>query len=136
MELTGKESNEIPVFLERLLAALPRMHEHHCGKGYRGGFVERLQEGTWFGHIVEHVCLEFDRLGGNFGQSRQNGRGRAGGDIRGGRRVPFRASNAPADRDLRRVRRIAGGRPYALDERIAEVTDIVARHELGPSTRS
>jgi cyanophycin synthetase len=58
MELTGKESNEIPGFLERLLAALPRMYEHHSGKGYRGGFVERLQEGTWFGHIVEHVCLE------------------------------------------------------------------------------
>src|SRR4051812_23774102 len=63
-DLAGKESYEPPGFVERLLAALPGVQDHHCGKGRAGGFVERLHEGTWFGHIVEHVCLELtDRAG-------------------------------------------------------------------------
>lgn len=63
-ELAGKESYDIPGFIERLLAALPGVHDHHCAKGRPGGFVERLYEGTYFGHIVEHVCLELtDRAG-------------------------------------------------------------------------
>src|SRR3954451_15816006 len=57
-DLTGKESYELPGFIDRLLAALPGVRENFCGKGYAGGFVERLYEGTYFGHIVEHVCLE------------------------------------------------------------------------------
>src|SRR5206468_11109375 len=56
--LAGKESYEIPGFIERLLEALPGIREHVCSKGYAGGFVERLYQGTYFGHIVEHVCLE------------------------------------------------------------------------------
>ena len=38
-ELTGKESYELPGFIDRLLAALPGVREHYCGKGYAGGFV-------------------------------------------------------------------------------------------------
>src|SRR4051794_13216837 len=63
-DLAGRESYEAPGFVERLLAALPGINDHHCAKGRPGGFVERLHEGTWFGHIVEHVCLELtDRAG-------------------------------------------------------------------------
>ena len=57
-DLAGRESYEIPGFNERLLRLLPGLQEHHCGLGRRGGFVERLKGGTWFGHIVEHVALE------------------------------------------------------------------------------
>src|SRR3954451_7915691 len=57
-DLTEKESYEIPGFIERLIATLPGVQEHHCGLGRHGGFVERLDGGTWFGHIVEHVALE------------------------------------------------------------------------------
>src|SRR4051812_160732 len=57
-DLVGKESYQIPGFIDRLIATLPGVHEHHCGLGRRGGFVERLRGGTWFGHIVEHVALE------------------------------------------------------------------------------
>src|SRR5688572_17798973 len=56
--LAGIESYEVPGFNDRLLSLLPGIHEHHCGLGRRGGFVERLQGGTWFGHVVEHVALE------------------------------------------------------------------------------
>src|SRR4051794_21938454 len=63
-DLTGKESYEVPGFMDRLIAALPGIREHYCGLGRPGGFVERLRGGTYFGHIVEHVALELtDRVG-------------------------------------------------------------------------
>src|SRR5215208_6974180 len=57
-DLYERESHEPPGFVGRLLALLPGLREHHCSKGYAGGFVERLHEGTYFGHTVEHVALE------------------------------------------------------------------------------
>ena len=63
-ELYEKESCELPGFVERLLAVVPGLREHHCSKGYAGGFVERLNEGTYFGHTVEHVTLELAGLAG------------------------------------------------------------------------
>lgn len=50
-DLNEKEGYEIPGFIDRLLACLPGLREHHCSKGRAGGFVERLREGntsaTW-----------------------------------------------------------------------------------------
>jgi cyanophycinase len=63
-ELNEKESYEIPGFIDRLLECLPGLREHHCAKGRPGGFVERLHEGTYFGHTVEHVALELTTLAG------------------------------------------------------------------------
>ncbi|WP_073975533.1 cyanophycin synthetase, partial [Erythrobacter donghaensis] len=45
-------------FAERLLAALPGLRRHRCSRGRPGGFAERLREGTWLGHVAEHVALE------------------------------------------------------------------------------
>src|SRR5919205_3405876 len=63
-ELAGRETREFEGFEERLLAALPGLLEHHCSRGRAGGFVERLREGTYFGHVVEHVTLELTGLAG------------------------------------------------------------------------
>jgi len=49
-------------FTDQLLAALPGLQRHHCSLGHPGGFVERLREGTWLGHVVEHVALELQAL--------------------------------------------------------------------------
>src|SRR3954468_17478659 len=62
--LAGKESYEVPGFVDRLLATLPGLHEHNCSRGHPGGFVERLHEGTYFGHITEHVCIELSQHAG------------------------------------------------------------------------
>src|SRR5829696_7007883 len=78
-ELAGRESREFENLNERLLAALPGLSEHHCSKGYAGGFVERLNEGTYFGHTVEHVTLELAGLAGckaTHGKTRYSGEGR------------------------------------------------------------
>ena len=48
-------SNKIDGLTERLTSWLPSLIEHRCGVGERGGFIERLQEGTWAAHILEHI---------------------------------------------------------------------------------
>ncbi|MFW6264054.1 MAG: cyanophycin synthetase [Cyanobacteriota bacterium] len=73
-ELSEKLSNEIPGFYEGLVKALPSLMEHYCSRGHRGGFLERVQEGTMMGHIIEHVALELQELAGmpvGFGRTRE-----------------------------------------------------------------
>jgi cyanophycin synthetase len=55
-------SNRLPGFTERLLSLLPGLHEHGCSFHERGGFVHRLEEGTWLGHVAEHIALELQTL--------------------------------------------------------------------------
>ena len=62
-------------FLEPLLAHLPGLHEHGCSYREPGGFVRRLreEEGTWLGHVMEHVALELQNVAGSdvtFGRTR------------------------------------------------------------------
>ncbi|RPI17554.1 MAG: cyanophycin synthetase [Ignavibacteriae bacterium] len=64
-ELEYKPSNEIKDFNESLLKYIPSLETHGCSYGYPGGFVKRLQEGTWMGHVVEHVAIEIQCLVGN-----------------------------------------------------------------------
>src|SRR6201996_8260033 len=61
-ELTGRETSDVPGFAERLLRSLPGLIEHHCAAGAPGGFVSRLREGTYFGHVTEHVCIELSQM--------------------------------------------------------------------------
>ena len=72
--LEDHPSNTIPGFTDRLTTLLPALIEHHCGVGERGGFIQRLTEGTWAGHVLEHVVIELLNLAGmptGFGQTRR-----------------------------------------------------------------
>ena len=65
-------------FIDPLLEALPGLHEHGCSYGEPGGFVRRLREdeGTWIGHVWEHVALELQNVAGanvTFGKTRGAG---------------------------------------------------------------
>ncbi|MDP3438830.1 MAG: cyanophycin synthetase, partial [Azonexus sp.] len=67
-------TNKLPGFTERLTAWLPSLVEHRCSYNEHGGFLRRLQEGTWIGHVLEHVALELMTLGGlpdGFGRTRE-----------------------------------------------------------------
>jgi cyanophycin synthetase len=75
-ELEESPSNTLPGFVDRLCAWLPTLSEHRCGYDEPGGFVRRLQEGTWPAHILEHVTLELQNLAGipgGFGKARGAG---------------------------------------------------------------
>ncbi|MDQ3224943.1 MAG: cyanophycin synthetase, partial [Gemmatimonadota bacterium] len=67
-----------PAFTDALLQALPGLHDHTCSYGKKGGFVRRLTEGdgTWMGHILEHVAIELQNVAGEtvtFGKTRSHG---------------------------------------------------------------
>ncbi|WP_053361965.1 cyanophycin synthetase [Bacillus sp. FJAT-27251] len=63
-ELEYQPSNIITGFQEKLLALLPGLRQHTCSLGYEGAFVDRLTEGTWMGHILEHMAIELQNLAG------------------------------------------------------------------------
>ncbi|MGZ5354678.1 MAG: cyanophycin synthetase, partial [Actinomycetota bacterium] len=72
-------TNRIPGFVDGLLAMLPGVGEHSCSLGKRGGFRERLEEGTWLGHVAEHIALELQReSGANVYRGKTRGAGETG----------------------------------------------------------
>lgn len=66
-------SDKFPGFVERITAVLPDLQKHECGLHKPGGFIERLQTGTYLGHIVEHITLELQTMVGfpvSYGRAR------------------------------------------------------------------
>jgi cyanophycin synthetase len=134
-DLEDCPSNTIPGFYERLTAWLPGLIEHRCGIGERGGFLQRLREGTWPAHIMEHVMIELQNLAGvqtGFGKARQTGQ-------RGVYKLVVRAryeevSRAAlfASRDL--VMAAIEDRSYDVAATVAELNDLAENVGLGPST--
>ncbi|MES2681595.1 MAG: cyanophycin synthetase [Bacteroidota bacterium] len=75
-ELEELPTNKIPGFLSRMKAMVPSLQTHRCSKDYPGGFFERVEEGTWMGHVIEHIALEIQSLAGmecGFGRTRSTG---------------------------------------------------------------
>ncbi|HSV40375.1 MAG TPA: cyanophycin synthetase [Nocardioidaceae bacterium] len=58
-------TNSMPGFTDELLTLLPGLRDHSCSRGRRGGFVERLNEGTWLGHVAEHTALALQQVVGH-----------------------------------------------------------------------
>ncbi|MEY4524169.1 MAG: hypothetical protein RIR27_1245, partial [Pseudomonadota bacterium] len=76
-DLEDYPSDLIPGFYDRLSKCLPSLHEHRCSYGEPGGFLKRVEEGTWPGHILEHLTIELQNLAGiagGFGRARDGGR--------------------------------------------------------------
>jgi cyanophycin synthetase len=136
-DLVEKESYEIPGFIDRLLSLLPGMREHHCSLGRPGGFTERLREGTCFGHVVEHVALELTEHAGApsfHGKTREAGE--PGCYIVA---VEYRAEEGTRfllETAVELVEALVRGEGFPLEERLEQARSIIARTELGPSTRA
>ena len=134
-ELEDYPSNLLPGFTTRLTTWLPGLIEHHCGVGYHGGFIERLNEGTWAGHILEHVVLEVQSLAGmktGFGKTRSTGE-------HGVYKMAFRTRDnvvgrAALEVSHRLLMAAINDEPFDLPGAIATLTDMVDRLCLGPST--
>jgi len=63
-EYESKPSDKIAGFTDRLVTLIPTLHEHRCSIGKPGGFIQRLQNGTWASHIIEHIAIELQCLAG------------------------------------------------------------------------
>lgn len=54
-------TDTLPGFTDRLVELMPGLERHTCSLGHRGGFIERLKDGTWLGHVLEHVALQLQQ---------------------------------------------------------------------------
>jgi len=133
--LEDSPSNTLPGFYERLTEWIPTLVEHRCGVGERGGFLERLREGTWPGHILEHVTIELQNLAGmqsGFGKARST-------PVRGIYKVVVRSRNEQvshaalhAARDL--ILAAIRNEPFDVAGTVANLHEMVDSLCLGPST--
>jgi cyanophycin synthetase len=134
-ELEDRPSNTIPGFYERLLALLPGLAQHRCGVGEVGGFLERLRDGTWAGHILEHICLELQTQAGmptGFGKTRMT-------SVHGVYKMAFRTRHEEVGRATLNAGRelilcAIEDRPYDIKATIARLRELCDRVCLGPST--
>ncbi len=134
-ELEDLPSDKLPGLYERLTDLLPGLVEHHCGVGERGGFLQRLREGTWAGHILEHVVIELQNMAGvqtGFGQTRST-------PVRGVYKMVFRARDEQVARraltlghDLLMV--AVNGGQFDVAAAVHELRELVDDLCLGPST--
>jgi len=128
-------SNLLPGFPERLRAWLPGLIEHRCSYEERGGFLRRLDEGTWPGHILEHVTLELQTMAGlpsGYGRARETSRV-------GVYEVVVQAWHDEIARfallEARELMMAAiEDRPYDIDSTAAKLRRMVDKLWLGPST--
>ena len=75
-DLEEKPTDKIPGFYERITTLIPSLYKHRCSEDHEGGFYERLERGTWMGHVIEHIALEIQTLAGmdtGFGRTRTTG---------------------------------------------------------------
>lgn len=128
-------SNTIEGLADRLLALLPGLDSHHCGVGEVGGFVQRLREGTWAGHVLEHCVIELLNLAGmptGFGQTRSTSK-------TGVYRMVFRARNrATAEAALGHghalLQAALNNEPFDVPAAVKALHEVVDATWLGPST--
>ncbi len=136
-EMEERPSNKIDGFSERLEAMFPTMYEHRCSVGEPGGFFERVVDGTWMGHIIEHIALEIQTLAGmdtGFGRTRGYGE-------EGVYNVVFSyleedAGRYAAKAAVRICEALIEGKDYDLEDDIQEMRVLRENQRLGPSTGS
>jgi len=136
-ELEERPTNLIDGFLDRMQALMPSLFEHRCSEGVPGGFFSRVKEGTWMGHVIEHIALELQTLAGmetGFGRTRES-------DKKGVYHVVFsyyeaKAGIYTAKAAVKIAEALITGEPYDLETDIQNLREIRENERLGPSTGS
>ena len=138
LDLEGMEqrpTNKIAGFRERLEAMFPTLIEHRCSVGTPGGFFERVDEGTWMGHVIEHIALEMQTLAGmDTGFGRTRGTGKEGEYYVCISYMEEDAGVYAARASVRVAEALAEGKEYDLAEDIMKLREIREDTRLGPST--
>lgn len=137
----GKWANyttkDVPYFTEKLVCLLPGLQEHHCSRGRPGGFIERLKEGTYFGHVIEHVAIELQGLAGypvNYGSTR-------GTEEEGKYNIIFaykakEGAIIAGNLALKLVKSLLEGKEFAVEDGVKKIQQEITCNQLGPSTKA
>jgi cyanophycin synthetase len=136
-ELEHRPSNTIEGFYERLKQLLPSMYSHRCSPGVPGGFFQRVEQGTWMGHVIEHIALEIQTLAGmetGFGRTRET-------KTPGTYNVVFnyleeKVGIFAAETAVKIAEALIAGNDYELEKDIQQMRELRENTRLGPSTGS
>lgn len=136
-EMEERPSNLIEGFTDRLVEMMPTLYTHRCSEGVEGGFIMRLRDGTWAGHIVEHIALELQTLVGTsvgYGKTRSAGPAGVYNVIYSyiEEKVGLEAGRAA----IRIVEHLSSGAPLNFEEELAALSRILDDVAYGPSTQS
>ncbi|MBZ9728062.1 cyanophycin synthetase [Salegentibacter sp. JZCK2] len=132
-----RPTNKIAGFGESMERLLPSLKSHTCSVGVEGGFLMRVKEGTWLGHVVEHIALELQTLAGmdcGFGRTRST-------NVKGIYHVIFsyiieKAGIYAARAAVNLVECLLSELDYKVDNDIQELQRLYNREKLGPTTLS
>ncbi|WP_108646569.1 cyanophycin synthetase [Polynucleobacter rarus] len=135
-ELEDYPSDKIPGFYDRLVNKLPSLVEHRCSYEERGGFLKRVEEGTWPVHIMEHLTLELQGLAGfagGFGRARET-------TNRGIYKLIVASPHEQVTRKAIEYARqlllsLIQDQPFDLEPCIEDLRELIDDLCLGPSTR-
>ncbi len=136
-EIENYPTNKIDGFAERLEALIPSLYTHECSEGRPGGFFHRVEEGTWMGHVIEHIALEIQTLAGmdcGYGRTRST-------KEEGVYHVVFsyeieQAGLYTAEAAVNIAEALIKNEAYDLEKDIEELKYLKARYSFGPSTGS
>ncbi|MGB5271376.1 MAG: cyanophycin synthetase [Eudoraea sp.] len=136
-EMEELPTNKIEGFADRIREMFPSMFAHRCSEGCEGGFFMRVDEGTWMGHVIEHIALEIQTLADmdtGFGRTRGYGE-------KGVYNVVFSyieesVGRYAAKAAVRICEALIAGDPYDLEEDIQRMRELRESERLGPSTGS
>lgn len=136
-DMEQKPTHLIPGFRERLEHMFPSMIEHRCSEEVRGGFFMRIDQGTWMGHVIEHIALETQTLAGmdtGFGRTRET-------QTPGVYNVVFsyveeKVGLFAAESAVRIAEALIAGTHFDLQADIQKMREIREEVRLGPSTGS
>jgi len=131
----GRKTSDLPGFGDLLCAALPGLAGHHCSSSRPGGFLRRLEDGTFLGHVIEHVALELQAMAGwtvIYGKTRQ-------ADKKGTYNVIFECGSVAGGEEAGRraveiVRAVANGRRPEVGPHLEAIKEAAEAAGLGPST--
>lgn len=129
-------SKKIPNFNFNIVEILPELKKHRCGIDEEGGFVKRLEEGTYLAHICEHCIIAIQNLLGmdvSYGKARE---------IKGELYyiiVQYEYENTAIEIinlavDL--INSLIKSSPINFNGRLQEIKQTLQRETIGPSTRS
>lgn len=135
-ELYNTPTKDIPRFNESLLNVLPGLKEHYCSTGIPGGFVQRLNEGTYLAHVTEHITLELQHMLGyevSYGKARE---------IKDN--IYYIVYEFKLEECGTRAGRLAveivnsliENKPLDLEKKLNYIKDVINEAELGPSTKA
>ncbi len=134
-EMEQQPTNTIAGFRENLEKLIPTLFEHRCSENKPGGFFERVDEGTWMGHVMEHIALEIQTLAGmDMGFGRTRGTGKEGEYYVVFNYMEEAVGIFAAKASFKICEALIAGKDYNLDADIQTMRELREETRLGPST--